>query len=271
MARWASLIDRRRSENPVLLIDAGNFLPAKEGRFDLDNEDIYTFNAMEMLDYNAVLICENELLYGNEKLLKTAERSGLPLFSTNIFDRESGKPAAARWIVMDVGGKRTLWGRKGSIRIGIFGVVLPSYVHRTSPPMQERYEIISPGIAALEAVSTLREKGCDLIIAVSHQGWKKSLEFAKEIPGVDLVINGHRRHFETYSQRSGDALVVDTGIKRTSFTEITVDFAGGEKSISAADMGKAARSLKGRADLLELEKRYQNEKRKKDIESRKGS
>lgn len=270
MARWASLIDRRRSENPVLLIDTGNFLQAKEGLSDIGSENLYTFDAMEMLDYDAALICENELLYGGEKLFKTAEQTGLPLFSTNIFEKDDGKPVAPRWIIKDIGGKRTFWGRKGSVRIGILGVVLPSFIYRTDARIDQQYEIISPGIAALEAVSRLKEKGCNFIIAVSNQGWSKSLQFAKEVMGVDLVINGHRRHFKTYSEKSGEALVVDTGKKRTSFTEITVDFTGGETSISATDVGEAARSLKGRTDLLELEKRYQDEKRKKDIESRKG-
>ena len=46
--------------------------------------------------------------------------------------------------------------------------------------------------SAAEFAKKLRsEQGCDYIIAVTHMRLKHDLVFAKEVPGVDLVLGGH--------------------------------------------------------------------------------
>lgn len=262
MARWASFIDSKRAEGPVLLLDTGNFCRASRGKTDeLDYR--YFFEGMKRMGYDAVGLAGNEIRFGKKQLLEAVEEASLPVTSANIFDKRDGQMLAAPWIIKDLGGRMTITGRKGGIRAGIFSVVLPMFIYEIDPLIPKYYEIVNPRIAALDAVSHLREKGCDIIIAISHQGWMNSMEFAADIPGIDIVVNGKRSHEGTYYEYADSTIVVDTGVHRVSFTEIEVAYRNGKRFIKATDMGAAAHSSDERADLAEIEKKYQEELKKK--------
>ena len=258
MARWASLIEKRRSERAVLVIDTGDFsLPPDTRQRDL--KERYFFEAMKLLGYDAVGIGEFETQAGLEGRFAAAKRYGLPLVNSNIFDRALKKPAAPESIVRDIGGARTLFGRRGALRVGIFSVVLPSLIYRDGADGRQRYNVVDPKLSALAAATNLRAGGCDIVIAVSHLGWQKSLELAREVPGIDVVLNGHREHTRTHEERVGSTVVVDTGEKEWSFTEVSVTFNGDSLVVVASDACGAALSLREDPRFTGLQKKYSEE------------
>ena len=99
-------------------------------------------------------------------------------------------------------------------------------------------------------------------------GWENSVRFASDVSGIDIVVNGHRGHEETFQQHAGSTLIVDTGIHRISFTEIEARFNKGKLLLQATDMGGIAHQFAKRADLRELELKYRRELRKKGIEDK---
>ncbi len=258
MARWASLIEKRRSERAVLVVDAGDFSLQPDTR-QRELKERYFFEAMKLLGYDAVGIGEYEARAGIEKLFASAERLGLPLVCSNILDRGLKKPAAPLSIVKDVGGTRTLFGRRGALRVGIFSVVLPAYIYGNNPDGRPKYTVVDPKLSALAAATNLRAEGCDLVIAVSHLGWRKSLELARDVPGIDIVLNGHRAHTRTHQQRVGATVVVDTGENESSFTEVSVTYEGDSLVVVASDVCAAALALPEDTRLIELQKRYAEE------------
>ena len=267
MARWASFIDSRRSETPALLLDTGDFFRPEAS----ENDDIdyrYFFEGMRLMQYDAVNIGANDILYGRDRLRNAAKEGSLPLVSSNIVDRRDDGLIAQPFVIKYLGGRRTLFGMREGIRAGIFSVTAPSFFDMIDSSVSKNYKIMDPRITALEAVSTLREKDCDLIIAISHLGWEKSVRFATDVPGIDIVVNGHRGHEGTHQQHAGSTLIVDTGIHRISFTEIEARFFKGKLFLKATDMGGAARHEPERTDLLELESRYGKELKTKGIEDR---
>ncbi|HSG29122.1 MAG TPA: hypothetical protein VLA34_11630, partial [Candidatus Krumholzibacterium sp.] len=150
----------------------------------------------------------------------------------------------------------SLFGRKGGVRVGVFGLTLPLFIHEIDPAIPKYYEVVDPRIAAMDAVSRLREEGCDVIIAISHQEWNNTLAFAGDVPGIDIVINGRRNHEMTYSEMADSALVVDTGTNRISFTEIEVAYRLGKRFIKATDLGARAHAAPERPDLVKLQEDY---------------
>ena len=102
MARWAALLEDRRSERPVMLVDAGDFCAVGKLKYQ-EIKDKYFFEAVEKLGYDALAVAENEILYGRRNLEKSARDSNLPLVSANIRDRESGRFLFDRSIVRRVG------------------------------------------------------------------------------------------------------------------------------------------------------------------------
>ncbi len=242
----------------MIVIDTGDFYESQV-RAHQEVRDRYFFQAMKLLRYDAVGIGEYETRIGLDKLFTIAKGYDIPFVSSNILDRARKKPAAPTSIVRDVGGTHGLFGRKGAARVGILSVALPGYVYRYGMDVSLRYYVVDPKLAALEAAMKLRAQGCDLVVAVSHQGWEKSLELAKEVPGIDIVLNGHRAHKTPYEQRVGSTVVVDPGEKEYSFTEVSVTFMRDSIAVISADICKTALQSPGDARFLELEKKCTDE------------
>ncbi len=266
MARWASLIEARRAENHVLLFDTGNFVSGVINKHQ-DVRDRYFFEGMKLLRYDAAVIAQNEIRFGHELLIHKAKRMGIHLLASNIKARDSGRNIAEPYIIKKIGGKRTLFGTRGAFKIGVFSVVLPTFIHSIDKTVHDHFVIMNPDIAALEAVSKLRAEGCDLIVALSFQGWKKSMELAKNVPDIDVIINGRKEHPQTYSRWVGNTIVVDTGGKRTSLTEIEVTYTNDTISIHAADTAEELPALKRHPDLMEIENRYEQEIKRLEIQA----
>ncbi len=258
MARWAALIRQRRNEKPVLLVDAGDFYSPWRTRHQ-NIKDRYFFEGMKRLGYDAIAIGENEMLLGRKHLLATMKHADLPLVSSNIIDKRGSGHLAAPYIVTSVGGHRLLFWRRGGLKVGILSVVLPAYIHKIDEDMHKYYDVRDTRISALETVSTLKQRGCGLIIALSHLGWENSLEFAKTVPGIDIVVNGHRTHHGMHHEYVGETIVIDTGINRSSFTEINVTIEDGTPRYTPQDMGKVLLSLDGDPEFVALEKSFEEE------------
>jgi 2',3'-cyclic-nucleotide 2'-phosphodiesterase (5'-nucleotidase family) len=261
MARWASLIDKRRERHPAILLDAGGFCNPAQGKataFDTE----YFFEGMRLIGYSAVGVGADEIRFGRDRLLKRIDEAGLKLLSANIYDKRGDDMLGSKYTVV----------RAGALRIGVFSVTLPLFIHEIDPDIPRFYEVLDPRIAALEAVSALQSKGCDLIVALSYQGWKGSLELAGSVDGIDIVINGRREHNSPTGETIGRTMVVDTGIRRISLTEIHVEWASGVPRIRVGESGPEAKKLEGRQDLIELERKYEAELRNRGIkDAREGS
>jgi 2',3'-cyclic-nucleotide 2'-phosphodiesterase (5'-nucleotidase family) len=258
MARWASLIDNRRRQNPAILLDAGSFCDPDWSGDDPFETDFF-FKGLKMMGYDAAGIGPDDIGFGTDRLRKKAGDADLKLLSSNIRERRSEKGPGDGFTVIRAGGRRTITGTKGGVRIGVFSVVLPVFIYQLDPLMQQRFEVIDPRIAALEAVSKLKEEGCDLIIALSYQGWNRSRALASEIEGLDIVINGRREYSGLKTEETGGVHVVDPGTPLLSLTEITVQWTGGIPRIAVKEMGGRVKTLEGRSDLVELERQYEDE------------
>ena len=267
MARWASLVDRKRSERPVLVIDTGDFYVPRETAFQ-ETKDRYFFRAMKLLRYDAVGIGEYEIRIGLDKLVTIAKGYEIPLVSSNILDKAQKKPVAATSMVKEVGGTRGLFGRRGGVRLGIFSVALPGYIYGAGADAPKRYYVVDPKLAALEATMKLRAQGCDLIVAVSHMNWDRSIELAREVPGIDIVLNSHSSHAGTHEERVGSTFVIDSGPKEYSFTEADVTFAGDSIAVVSADICSTALKSPGDARFLELERNYSDEMKQLNVGTR---
>jgi len=191
--------------------------------------------------------------------------------STNLLEKDSGKRIAAPFRIRTFGDRRTIFGSAGGWRVGVFSVVRPEFVYGFGDNPAKDYYVVDPRIAALEAVNQLRGKGCSLIVAISHQGWDKSLELAREVPGIDVVINAHWSSGITRAERVGGTIVVDPGQRETSFTEIEVTFKHTVPEITASERCSTLLKNPGDPRFLKLEADFAKEMRAAQLRMTRGS
>jgi len=185
VARRATLIKQLKKDNPdTLVLDSGGF-------FSGGLQDEYTQNtaldmqrallnlkAMELMQYDALTIGDDEFNFGRELLEENIVKTNLSFLSCNISDT-GRKPALFRpYIIKEVAGKK----------IGIIGVTTLLATQKSSG-----LKFIEPGLAVKEAVSELKKSNTDIIILLSHLGESEDLNLIKGIEGIDIIIVGHSR------------------------------------------------------------------------------
>ncbi len=205
IAERATLIRQARATHEnVLLLDAGD-LTATDRLLSGYYDGVLDIKLYDLLGYDAVAIGNNEFQRGVKHFQDQIVLANFPFIAANVKYADGtyvGKP----WIVKDYKG----------FRVGIFGLLttLTKEVDATDGII-----ISDETTAAKEAVDYLRNKEkCDVVIAITHIGIPRkgnafsSLNIAREVDGIDLIIDGHTH---TYM----DKAVVENGVPIVSAEE----------------------------------------------------
>jgi 5'-nucleotidase len=108
--------------------------------------------------------------------------------------------------------------RKGGLKIGVLGigVELEGLVPEN---LYGKTKYLDPVQRANETAATLKAQNCDLIICLSHLGYKSStgkisdLTFAPQTENIDLIIGGHSHTFlekpEVMKNKKGEDILIN--------------------------------------------------------------
>jgi len=75
---------------------------------------------------------------------------------------------------------------------------------------------------AKEMVAALRQKGVDLIILLSHIGYKKDVALAKQVKGIDLIFGGHSHEYVKKMGKIHDTFIVNGGEKGSTVVKVDI-------------------------------------------------
>lgn len=193
LAERATLIDsiRRAAGGNILLLDAGdwNTGQAISNRF-CARPDIEAYNYM---GYDAVCLGNHEFDIPLDSLRMQMNLMAFPVLTSNVFNSNefrNGKPLGMQCIKKKIGNQT----------IGIFGITTVSAresgIYGNEVLFEDEVE------AAELLVRSLRGAGVDMVIALVHMGiedegdsYTTSLELAKRVRGIDLIIDGHSHTF----------------------------------------------------------------------------
>ena len=205
LAERASFIASVRNEYPsVLLLDAGDINTGTALSNMFKGEiDVKAYN---MMGYDAVAFGNHEFDRPLATLKAQMKLARFPFISANVRYRDGrylGKP----WIIKEY----------GDIRVGVFALTT-----RRTPVIARpdgSLEFADELEAAREAVKELRtNKGCDVVIALTHLGLVKeadghvtSEDLAREVDGIDLIIDGHSHTFLDAPRIAGNTPIVTAG------------------------------------------------------------
>ncbi len=185
LAQRASYIKTIRESNTnVLLLDAGdiNTGSALSNMFNAE-PDILAYNLMK---YDSVTMGNHE--FDNDLAFIEAQmkQSDFPWLSANI-QKSDGSYLGAPYITVDYEG----------FRVGIFGITTLRTATIASPDKSLKF--LDELETARQMVQLLKEREkADVIIALTHIGLVQeegshitSIELAENVPGINLIIDGH--------------------------------------------------------------------------------
>ncbi len=190
-ARRASLIaDIRKTEKNVLLLDAGDVFQGTP-YFNFYHGEL-EFKLMSYMGYDACTLGNHDFDAGLEGLSKQLPKASFPFLVANYdFQNTILKDAFQPYKVFE----------KEKIRIGVFGIGI-ELQGLVPDAMYGNTRYLEPLQIAYDTAKHLRKnEKCDLVICLSHLGYKyadskvSDIVFAKNSRNIDLIIGGHTHTF----------------------------------------------------------------------------
>ncbi len=163
----------------VLLLNAGDnfqgslFYTTYKGTVDAE-----MLNAMK---FDAMTVGNHEFDDSEDGLAGFLDKVQFPVVTANVVATAASKigDRVKPSIVLEVGGQK----------IGIVGAVANDTAELATPGPNIT---IAEDVAKIsEQVQKLKQDGVDKIIALTHVGYPRDLEFIAKIPDVDVVVGGH--------------------------------------------------------------------------------
>lgn len=136
---------------------------------------------------DAATLGNHEFDLGNTPLNNYATKVNYPIVAANLVKSSSNvlkdNTNIYEYIIKEINGES----------VGIFGLVLDNMHDISSPDKDTQFQ---PMIASAQrTVDTLKKKGVNKVIMVTHIGLQNDQAVAKAVNGIDLIVGGHSQTF----------------------------------------------------------------------------
>ncbi|MEE1492427.1 MAG: bifunctional UDP-sugar hydrolase/5'-nucleotidase, partial [Massilioclostridium sp.] len=195
--RLKTYIDR---EDPDFVLDAGDLFHGQAFATLEQGQSIAELVAA--VGYDAMTPGNHDWNYGKERLKELGSLANVAILAGNV--TSGGQPFFE--------GSGSLIKEVDGVRVGVFGVFDPQIQNDTAPGNIQGLTFLDDTAYATQTAAELREQGCEIIIALSHQLYCD--EFIAQTEGIDLLIAGHEHATvdTTYPDAQGrQVTVVETG------------------------------------------------------------
>lgn len=207
--RIATIYKELKAQNPnTLTVTTGD---------DLMNKFFHTYKGKAIMSlisdagYDIVVFGNHEFDKGNEVLASAIEgiRSDIICSDLNI----SNSPLKGKC-------KPYLIKNMDGIKVGLFSLMTENFPLVTA---QKDVILIGDNITmANKMVKKLQAKGVDVVILLSHIGYKNDVALAKQVKGIDLIFGGHSHHYVKEMGHVNGTAIVNGGEKGTQVIKVDI-------------------------------------------------
>ncbi len=189
-----------KEKQNVILVSAGDYVGGTPFSWLITEGYAPEISLMQEIGYDVVTIGNHEFDYTAEGLQSYLKNVTIPVVATNVeADGVLGK-TLKKYYLAEFGGVKVGF-------IGILGIDAQRKVFS-----HENVVFEDPIASAKSAVEELKEKGAEIIIALSHSGIEEDMILAKEVPEIDVIIAGHdHRKLEEPIVTPEGTVIVETG------------------------------------------------------------
>jgi hypothetical protein len=191
---------RDTTDADVLLLDAGDFFSASIN-YGKEKAEL-AMKSMVLMNYDGVVPGEKEFGFGIEYFQTRAREVGLPALASNLFD------AAGDTLVFPASREVTL---RSGLRVGLVGV-LSDRIKMPPQVLAGTVEIRDPAASVQSAVDAIRPR-VDVVVVLAHMSRGETKNFAEQLKGVDVVVQGHDGLPMRHVQRWGEPYVLQVSAK----------------------------------------------------------
>lgn len=164
----------------LLLLDAGDFSQGSS-YFTLLKGDLEV-KLMNAMKYDVATLGNHEFDNGLEELER---RLGMAKFEVVCANYDFSGCGVGRYV------KPYTIVRRGGMKIGIIGL-LTDVMSVVDRGIADKMKYIEPvGVTNRYAEYLKEEKGCDLVICLTHIGFTDDVELASNVRNVDIIVGGH--------------------------------------------------------------------------------
>jgi len=221
-ARIATKVKELREQNQnLILLDAGDTLHGLPIATLSEGESI--IKLMNEMGYDTMALGNHDFNYGYDRIEELSKIANFSMLGANI-EKKDGSPKPLKdYIIKEVNG----------IKIGIFGLSTPETKYKANPVYTEEINILDPVEVGKEIVKELKEQNVNMIIAVTHLGIDKSSvdtseKLAKEVDGIDLIVDGHSHSELKEGLQVNNTLIVQTGEYDKNLGIVNLEFTDGK-------------------------------------------
>ncbi|MCL2662239.1 MAG: 5'-nucleotidase C-terminal domain-containing protein [Oscillospiraceae bacterium] len=195
--------DIRADGGNVLILDAGDRLHGQVATNLTEGETMV--QVMNAVGYDAMVTGNHEYNFGLNRLIELSGMMDFPLLAANV--RFNGEYIFERYTIIDY----------ENLTVGVFGLGTPETPKSSDPRNMGMLVFEDPVEIATEIVELLKERNCDIIIALTHLGDDNSTaenersDALAAIDGIDVVLDGHSHTLLENGKVVGNTLIAQTG------------------------------------------------------------
>jgi len=238
-SRLAAVIEKERSEygENMLLLDAGDFLMGTIYHY-MEEYHPFQMLLMDEMGYDALALGNHEFDFGPDGLAKIINKSleagEIPplLLGNAVSDKKDSADDSLEDLYERGVIRRSLVVERNGLKIGVFSLLGEDADESAPYAVPVTFDKITRSAKVL--ARELKEKGCDLVICLSHSGIEKDkngewtgedVNLAEKVDDIDIIISGHSHTKLDHPLVINNTPVVQTGSygKNVGRMEIAVE------------------------------------------------
>lgn len=178
IATLVKAIRAERGDDSVLLLDGGDTWQGSYTSLKTQGADMVS--AMKLLKPDC-MVGHWEFTFGQDRVEELIEEMGYPFLGGNVFDTEWEEQVF----------QSTAFFERGGVNVAVIGQHFPYTPIANPRHMVEGWSFgIRPGRIQAN-VDAAREKGAEIVVLLSHNGFDVDQKIAAELAGIDVILAGH--------------------------------------------------------------------------------
>lgn len=209
------IVDSIRNKHNVLLLDAGDVMtgnPITEYKYKKAYGGAL-FEMMNMIGYEAWCPGNHDFDISQDNFVKLTRITKFPTLSANLVNKKNKRHLNNKdYIIIE----------KAGIKVGIVGIISQELYNLVNQNNLKGIKVLSP-IETLQNIIDKIDSKTDLIIALTHQGFKEDSILAANVNGLDIIIGAHSHTRLRTPRLINDVIVAQAGSNCENLGEINIE------------------------------------------------